>query len=283
MKLRDLLEASKAEGKTFKKSVSELKFKELLSEKAKNSHEQAKKHPIFIGENWDSDFLLLHPDVKRDKAETWLDHLVAKAKSWVSFPDREYSIKATTNFKHAHHEAEKMNEGSVFVILPFDNVKIGVAPHSEFDESFKKAANSMRLDDLSNKSLREWAERIVEALNAVKAEVRGEFTDSIDGFFNLIGKIDKAIGSNKLRLQSELKKTEIDDESKHALNDLLNNYHGTVEGYLLRKLDPDSNDFTLTTSTSFAPGGSSEIWVSGTCLAIKQEKYIELYERGDIK
>lgn len=283
MRLRDLLEASKAEGKTFKKSVSELKFKELLSEKAKNSHEQAKKHPIFIGENWDSDFLLLHPDVKRDKAETWLDHLVAKAKSWVSFPDREYSIKATTSFKHAHHEAEKMNEGSVFVILPFDHVKIGVAPHSEFDESFKKAANSMRLDDLSNKSLREWAERIVEALNAVKAEVRGEFTDSIEGFFNLIGKIDKAIGSDKLRLQSELKKTEIDDEAKHALNDLLNNYHGTVEGYLLRKLDPDSNDFTLTTSTSFAPSGSSEIWVSGTCLAIKREKYIELYERGDIK
>lgn len=284
MRIRDLLEASKAEGKTFKKQLSELKFKELLKEKAHNSHEQAKKHPIFIGASWNSDFVLIHPDVKRDKAETWLDHLIAKAKSWKSFPDREFSVKATTSFKTAKEEADKTHEGDVYVLLPFDHVKIGVAPHLEFDESFKKAANSMRLDDLSNKGLREWAERIIVALRALKVSIKGEFTDSPDSFFVLLNKIDTAIGHEKIRLQSALKKEEeIDDEAKHALNDLLTNYHGTVEGYLTSKLDPDSNDFVLTTSTSFAPGHSSEVWISGSCLAIKHDKYIELFERGDIK
>jgi hypothetical protein len=284
MKLRDLLEASKSDGKSFKKGVSELKFKELLKEKATNSHEQAKKFPIFIGASWGSDFLLLHPEVKRDKAESWLDHLIAKAKSWAAFPDREFSIKATCSFKHAKEQAEKIRDGEVYVLLPYDHTKIGVAPHSEFDESFGKTANSMRLDDLSDKSLREWAERIISALIAMKINIKGDFADSHEGFFKLLNKIDTAIGANKIKLQADLKKTEeIDDEAKHALNDLLTHYHGSVEGYLTRKLDPDSNDFVLTTSTSFSPKHSSEVWISGTCLAIKREKYIELYERGDIK
>lgn len=286
MRLKEFLkeaEASNAQEQQFKKALSELKFMELFKDAAKNSHEQAKKTPIFYAATWKEDFLTLRPSDRRDHSGLWIDELIEGATAWALYPPRERSIKGTASFKLAEQEAAKIN-GNVFIIIPEDRVRIGVSPEKNFEDSFTKAAHSMRLDDLSNSSLQAWAERLIGALHAVKRSLKTDLADSYDSFVKQLADIDDAIDGDKLRLVAELKKNQdVDDEAKHALIDVLNNYHGTVKGYLLHKLDPDRNGFTMTNASSFAPIGLVEAWITGPCLALKREKYIEMYERGDIK
>lgn len=106
-----------------------------------------KKSRIFrgLGDN-DSSYLLVKPSegLLRRSANTDNHYtlLIDHSKRWDGFPKRSKSIICTTNGETA------CNYGFLYVVIPFDNAKIGVCPLSDIWYSFKMDINEF-VQDLS--------------------------------------------------------------------------------------------------------------------------------------
>lgn len=263
-----------------RKEISELKFLEILKEKALNSHGVIKLTPIFR-EDKGSDFMLVSPREKESKSSFWIDKIIKDMRSWSRFPDRSRCLKGYTSIDRLGGD-----ESDHYVIIPLDRSRVGVCPSSSFYKSFK-SLKKIGIERVDNDSLSSWLNLLSNGLATINPDLNIKITEveSLTQFRSALSKIDSEI---KGKIESLKKKSresdEINDDEKIVVDDLLSRYVTSCERYLEEKFDPETNEFSTLKIESFSNVKSErEVWIEDSCLLIRRNRYIELYKRGSIK
>jgi hypothetical protein len=277
----NLSEILQNEQQEHRKELSELKFLEMLRERARNAHSVMKQSPIFK-EDKGSDFMLVTPADKDTRSAFWVDKLIKDLTSWSRYPSRSRFIKGYTSIERVGG-----TEDAQYVVIPLDRARIGVCPTASFYRSFKKAEEGMGLSRVDNDGLSTWIETATKAISEIypeaKLDVRTPATFA--DFKKMMKEVDREINANQAKLKKLLKSAEdLSDAEKLVLTDLLARHVTSCEAYLAEKLDPESNGFgnVRIESLSAAPD-DREVWISDPCLLIRRSKYIEMHEKGSIK
>lgn len=263
------------------KELSELKFLEMLKEKARNSHNVLKQMPIFK-QDQGPDFMLVTPDEKEVKSTFWVDKLIKGFKAWDRFPSRTKFVKGYTT-------VERLGglDKDHYVVIPFDRSAIGVCPSASFYRSFKHVEKNMRISRVDNDGLASWIKTVFSAISNLEpmAKLEVRTPETFAEFSKMMKQADKEIFGNHAKLKKLLKDHDsLEDAEYLIIEDLLSRHITSCETYLSEKLDPDQNGFSSVRveSLNFAHD-DREVWIANPCLLIRRSKYIELHEEGKIK
>ena len=264
----------------FRKELSELKFLEMLKEKARNSHNVMKHMPIFR-EDHGPDFMLVTPAEKETRSSFWIDKMIKSIQSWSRFPSRTRCIKGYTSVDRLGGQ-----DSDHYVVIPMDRSRIGICPTDSFYRSFgvQKSMGVVRID---NDGLSTWIETVTKGISNLfpEAKINVRSPETYADFQKLLKEVDKELKENKSKIKKLLKDSDnLADDEKLVLVDLLDRHVTTCETYLAEKLDPDQNKFSsIRVESLSAVGDDREVWMADPCLLIKRSKYIELHEKGTIK
>lgn len=278
MNLYDVLFEAQAE---HRKELSELKFLEMLKERAKNSHSIMKQMPIFK-EDHGADFMIVTPAEKETRSSFWIDRFLPSVKSWDRFPSR-------TRFIRGYTSVERLGGSSKdhYVVIPEDRSKVGICPTSSFYRSFNHAEKSMGITRVDNDGLGNWIENVFKGICDIypDANLKVRSPETYADFKKMLKEADREIKGNQSKFKKLLKDHDgLADEEKLVLTDLFDRHVTDCETYLAEKFDPDQNKFTASRVESLsAVSGDREVWIGEPCLLIRRSKYIELYEKGTIK
>lgn len=276
MFLQELLDNT---NKEHRKELSELKFLELLREKARNSHIVVKRTPIFR-EDKGSDYMLVTPGEKENKSAFWIDKIVKNLQSWTRYPSRTKFIKGFTTIDRIGGI-----EDDQYVVIPLDGSRIGICPDSSFYRSFH-LTKSMGFDRIDNDNLAKWIYEVFMGISELYPDINIEarIPESYSEFKKMVSELDSAVKHNLQKLKTSLKTADLSDQHQIILKDLLNRYVSSIDSYLNEKFDPEDNNFSASKIESFnMQADDKEIWISDPCLLIKRSKYVELHKNGSIK
>lgn len=277
MKLSDLLK----EEVTHKLELSELKFLELLKERARNSHGVMKQMPIFR-EDSGPDFMLVTPAERETKSSFWADKLIKEMQAWNRFPSRTRCIRGYTSVDRLGG-----SDKDHYVVIPLDRARVGICPTDSFYRSFKHVEQGMGIKRVDNDGLGTWIELVTKGISELYPEAKLEVKTpkSYAEFTKMMKEVDKELKDNRPKLKKLLKDSDnLADDEKLVLTDLLDRHVTSCETYLAEKLDPDQNKFgSVRIESLSAASDDREVWISDPCLLIKRSKYIELHEKGSIK
>lgn len=264
-----------------RKELSELKFLEMLKEKARNSHNVMKQMPIFR-EDHGPDFMLVTPAEKETRSSFWVDKMLKDIQGWNRFPSRTRCIKGYTSVDRLGGQ-----EADHYVVIPMDRSRVGICPTDSFYRSFKHVETGMGVSRVDNDGLATWIEQVVKGISDLypNAKLQVRIPDSYAEFKKMLKEVDKELKENKTKIQKLLKDSEnLADAEKLVLTDLFDRHVTSCETYLAEKLDPDQNKFgSVRIESLSAAGDDREIWIADPCLLIKRSKYLELHEKGTIK
>lgn len=264
-----------------RKELSELKFLEMLKEKARNSHNVMKHMPIFR-EDHGPDFMLVTPAEKETRSSFWIDKFIKTIPGWNKFPSRTRCIKGYTSVDRLGGQ-----DSDHYVVVPLDRSKVGICPTDSFYRSFEHVQKSMDVVRADNDGLSTWIETVTKGISDLypEAKLTVKFPESYAEFMKMLKAVDTELKENKSKIKKLLKDSEnLADAEKKVLSDLFDRHVTTCETYLAEKLEPDQNKFAASRVENLsAVGEDREIWISDPCLLIKRSKYIEMYEKGTIK
>jgi len=280
MKLDSLVLVEREQLPQYKKELTEHRFVDLLNSHCKNSHNVAKRIPLYVRMTG-ADFIQIDPLQREERSPFWIDRLIKEMTAWKMFPSRSRCLKVFT-------DKDGIGDGDLYVVFPYDKARIGVCSGSTFYKSFthlKKAVDVSRVD---NTALHNWIKKLISALNKVESKIRINVEDdhgTFSEFKKLLDKVTKEVtehGFQKLHKALVKSDSPTDEEMKIAKNFL--DRHLSADRYLEVMLDPGTNDFvTMRIESLQKPYSGREMWVSAPCLLIKRDKYVEMHERGDIK
>jgi hypothetical protein len=270
MKLTELASTEPAR----EEKIGELRFLDLLKTQTRNAHERAKQVPVFKHYKSTSDFLLFDSKVSPKRPKFYLDAFLQALPSWVRYPKRGSSIVGYTSEKLA----EERGEGDLFVLIPFDSVKITVANGTSLTSGFKYALNKLQLQKLDNEGLVGWLKSLFDVANKLALDLTFEEPTSFAEFKRELMKLDVL---NKRHVKDALELPNAGGDVERFVAFAKRN--GSVLDYLNNLLDPEANGFILSSPVSNTLPADREVWLSGKVLAIKRAKYVELFERGAIK
>jgi hypothetical protein len=264
-----------------KRELSELKFLEMLREHARNSHSVIKHSPMYLQDDAKANFFVIRPkDGAGEKSPFWIDRVVEGLSNWKTYPDRKHCVRGYNMLDRIG------NSGEAYVVIPFDNSRVGICPAASFYRSFKEFGK-FKIERLDNSGLAKWISLLAEGLNACDPElkVKVKEPDTFNEFKKALNTLDVKVSKNKLSLAKKLRECEdISDEAKLVLKDLLDRYVTNVEGYLDEKLDPHANGFAAVRIDGLARSNEDlELWTDAPCLLIRRDTYVELYKKGSIK
>ena len=264
-----------------RKELSELKFLEMLKEKARNSHNVMKHMPIFR-EDHGPDFMLVTPTEKETRSSFWIDKMIKNIQAWSRFPSRTRCIKGYTSVDRLGGK-----DSDHYVVIPLDRARVGICPSDSFYRSFNDAEKGLGIVRVDNDGLSTWIETVSRGISNLfpDAKINVRSPETYADFQKLLKEIDKELKENKSKIKKLLKDSDnLADDEKKVLVDLLDRHVTTCETYLAEKLDPDQNKFSSIRIESLnAVGNDREVWMTDQCLLIKRSKYIELHEKGTIK
>jgi len=275
MKLVDLLRED-APQPEHRQELSESKFLELLNSKAKNAHYIAKQSPFFRQDKG-PDLMLVTPELKEEKSNFWVDKLIKDIPAWGKLPSRSRFIKAYTNF------ARTFEGDDVYVMIPFDNTRIGIAPGPSFYRGFKDIEKSIGFDRVDNKTFVDWLKTIQDGLaQLTDSKIKDHEPKTFIQFKKALEQIDEILSKDRTILEKNLSIGEsLTPEQAKILKDLLSRHVVNTERYLEEKLGPDENGFFSIRIESFGKGnGDHEVWIDKPCLLIKRSTYADLSKRG---
>jgi hypothetical protein len=276
MKLINLIEDAKQP--EHRQELSEAKFLELLNGKAKNAHYIAKKNPFFRQDSG-ADMMLVTPEMKEERSKFWVDKLIKEIPAWGKMPSRSRFIKGYTNYDRT------FGGDDVYVMIPLDGTKIGIAPGPSFYRSFKYIEKSLGFDRVDNKTFISWLETVQEGLaQLTDTKIKKHEPETFSQFRKALEQIDKVLKDDRKILEKNLSTGEsLSTEQAAILKDLLARHVVSTERYLEEKLDPEGNGFHAVRIESFTKGtGDHEIWIDKPCLLIKRSTYIEMNKRGSL-
>ena len=254
--------------------ISELKFLDLLKGAARNSHSQAKRTPIYKQIQSNGDFLLLNPTVSSKRGKFHIEALIAELPSWSRYPSRDRSVVAYTS----KEMAEDRGDGSLYVVIPLDAVRICVTSDVTLTRSFKKAANKLQLPKMDNEGLTSWLESVCKVANQLGLDVKYVEPNAYKDIARMLTKLEP-ISHKQVAKAKDLPDAGIDVQRFIDFAER----RGNAIGYFNELFDPEDNGYELMTPESSQLPVNSEVCLGGKAIAIKRDKYQELYDRGAIK
>lgn len=187
--------------------------------------------------------------------KSWTNQFVDSNRLWRDYPPRLSSYICSTNFSTAN------DYGEMFVVVPFDDAKVGICPENDFWPSFK-----------------------THLRNFIGSRTVLQLNDAIRG---VIGEFGTGDQSRKVSTDS-LTTAELEEIFKKCTLEALNEMdeYGNLHGYtrkvfeymsshdhknfydaLEEVLDPAKNNFSY--GLKSVPTGDREVWVHGKCVFIK--------------
>lgn len=267
MKLSEVVESREVK-------ISELKFLDLLKDSARNSHNLAKKSPLFKTFKSSADYLLLNPTVSTKRPKFFIESLIADLPSWSRYPGRNTSTVAYSSRELANDRGD----GSLYVVIPFDRVRLAVTSDVTFTRSFKRAANSLQLPKLDNEGLIGWLDSIAKVCKELKLNVAYQEPSTYKEVKSILASFEQ-ISNKHVKAAKELPDADLGTQRFIEVA----SRNGSIMSYLNELFDPENNDYSLMTpESSFIPT-NREVWVGGKAIAIKQARYQELHDTGNIK
>jgi len=260
---------------TREQRLSELKALEILREKCRNSHDSARGVPIFKRLKLADPYYLITPEMGELKSKYLIEGLIAELRGWKRFPDRSKSVRGYTD----HDRALNRDEGEMYLILPFDGAKIGVAGASTFTRSFEHGSKMLGVSKVDNAGLFEWLTSIATIAAQAGANIKVTEPSTVTQLLRAFEKLEILKGPKVKKAIVDLE--DGDDAGVRRTLHLLERRSSVLE-YFNEALDPEANNFSLLTTASSFPK-DREAWTTSKCLAIKVDKYDELYKRGDVK
>lgn len=259
-----------------RQELSEGDFVDALKKRARNSYTVIKQSPLFIHAEG-ADYVLMTPSEKPSRSPFWLDRIVSDSHLWKRYPDRQRCLRAYTDIN-------RVGDGSIYVVIPLDGTRVGVCSAMSFYRSFKHAEKALDLKKLDNEGLENWSKLVVIGLNKLGADLTEGDLDSIGDFKKRLRVIDKFLQSttrSKLNNVFKEKRDEMEDTTRKVMGDILSRHVTNIDAYLEEKLDPEGNGFQLMKIESMHRFTEDrEIWISGPCLLIKRDKYLDMHKRG---
>lgn len=275
MKLITLIEKEAPEAE-HRKELSEGKFLEILKDKAKNAYHVAMQTPFFRQDDG-PDMMLVTPEMKEERSSFWIDKLIKEIPAWTKLPSRSRFIKGYTNYERTFGGED------VYVMIPLDGTRIGVAPGPSFYRSFKDIEKSLGFDRVDNKTFVDWLQTVQDGLAQITdTKVKKFEPKTFAEFKKALTQIDKILEQDRKTLEKNLSAGEaLTAEQAKIMKDLLARHIDGTERYLAEKLEPEANGFHSIRIESFNKGnGDHEIWVDKPCLLIKRSTYIAMNKRG---
>lgn len=275
MKLTTLIE-KEAPDVEHRQELSEGKFLEILKGKAKNAHHIAKQTPFFRQDEG-SDLMLVTPEMKEERSKFWVDKLIKEIPAWSKMPSRSRFIKAYTNYDRTY------GGNDVYVMIPLDGTRVGIAPGPSFYRSFEHFEKSLGFDRVDNQTFIKWLDIVETSLAQITdSRVKKHEPKTFSEFKKALTQIDKILSQDRKILEKNLSTGEaLTIEQAKIIKDLLARHVVSAERYLAEKLEPEGNGFHSVRIESFSKGtGDHEIWVDKPCLLIKRSTYIEMNKRG---
>lgn len=260
--------------------VSELKFLELLNEKARSSHEMVKKNPIYKLMKGRPDYMLFDPKKEPDKTKYWIDSITAELPAWKKLPIRTEALRCYSSYERSGDQSHS------YVVIPLDGARLGVCSKASFYRSFKDAQKSLGIEKMDNEHIAEWAKDVAATVSKLAGK-DVELNDMVTykSLKLALAKIDRVLGPNKVKIEKALKADDLDleDDSHRRIKDILARHVTTLDLYMQEKLDPENNGFNSINVESMKDYHDREIWISAPCLLVRRETYLDLHKRGEIK
>lgn len=260
--------------------ISELKFLELLNEKARSSHDMVKKNPIYKVMKGREDYMLYDPKKTPDKSGYWIDRLTSELPGWKKYPSRVECLRCYSSYDRAGDQENS------FVVIPLDRTRIGISSKSSFYKSFGDVAKSMQIEKLDNEGLTTWVTDLASTISKLSNEKIDMTELTTHKSLKLaLSKIDRILRTDKLKIAKALKSEELDisTESQRRIEDVIARHVTTLDLYLQEKLDPENNGFHAINIESLREYHDREIWIDSPCLLVRRSAYVELHKRGEIK
>lgn len=223
------------------KSISEKEFFNGIQKNCKQSIKRAQIGYLIYRKilKQNDDFLFLKPSGELRKSANTRNYYtlwINNHPSWKNYPKREIICAGGSGKRAFHHGSS----GSNYIVLPFDDAKIGICPSDDIWYSFSKLKKFENLDSLNdvlyNCDIRDtkWESFYKDIKNK----------DFSNDFFNL-----KEISG-----------------------------YETIEDFLIDVLDPQKNNFKVKNINNYGvpPSKNLEVWTDASCYFIKfdlAEKY----------
>jgi len=277
MKLSSLIE-TKDDQIEHRKELTEGKFLEILKGQAKNAHVIATKIPFFRQDSG-SDMMLVTPAAKEERSTFWIDRLIKEIPAWGKMPSRSRFLKAYTNFERT------FGGDDVYVMIPLDGTRVGVAPGPTFYRSFTDIKKSLGFEKTDNQTFIDWLTTIQEGLAQITdTKIKKIEPTTFTQFQKGLAQIDEILKTDREILKKNLSVGEgLSDLQAKTIKDLLARHITNTERYLTEKLDPEVNGFHAVRIESFSKSsGDHEVWVDSPVLLIKRSTYIEMHKSGTI-
>ena len=277
MKLISLIEKEVPEAEN-RQELSQSKFLEILKSKAKNAHHIA-MHTPFFRQDKGPDLMLVTPELKEERSSFWVDKLIKEIPAWSKMPSRSRFLKAYTNFERT------FGGDDVYVMIPLDGTRIGIAPGASFYRSFKDLEKSIGFEKVDNDAFIKWLDVVQECLaQLTDTEVKKHEPTTFSQFKKALTQIDDILNQDRKILEKNLSaKESLSLDQAKIMKDLLSRHVVNTERYLAEKLDPEGNGFQSLRIESFSKGiGDHEVWVDKPVLLIKRNTYIAMNKRGDL-
>lgn len=251
MKLKNILNEILSEGRSEAIDIAEAES--ILQSDCKSFDFDQTDH-IYRGVSYDYETMVIDPSLfDRTSANTknYYTYIIDNSDRWNNFPKRSKSVVCTTSYDKASAY------GTRYLVIPFDQAKLGVAPESDIFYSF---------EDVGSKF--EGPGHLNEYLDMLHREMVGIplSDDTKAEFFEGLDQLTKAVNSKDGFNGTRFPAAEIlFDEYKSSTA-------SSFRGYLEQLLDPNENGFEITyQDTGLNLPNNREVWTSAPCLMVRYD------------
>jgi len=208
---------------------------------------------IYRGVYNNNDFLYINPKQgslrKSANTSNYYTLLMDNNSEWKNYPKRSQSIICSTSGSIAS------TYGVLFIVLPYDNGKIGVCPSDDLWSSF---SNSEIFLSLFNRKLK----KLFTYLNIPFKD------DSIESIRNAFNEFDKEVNENEDYFFEILSKSDVSSEWIREYIDFFD-----MDEFIRYKLDPKRNGFKLVKSGDQIKCKNCEVWTDSRSILLKNNGY----------
>lgn len=196
--------------------------------------------------------------------------LIDNSKNWKDYPKRSKSIIMANN------ELFPGTYGNIYVVIPFDNAKLAIAPKDDIWNSFETGLEKFGLDQINQLNF------ILSTLHSLIESTPLEEKD-----WNTFEKQLKKIDENKDLIFSKFVDLNISEKRKESIRKFLDIYmkhNGSLYDLIMNSLDPKLNDFILVTWNgndllSKFKNKAREIWTESPCLLVNANNFMDLFNK----
>lgn len=196
--------------------------------------------------------------------------IISNFDNWKDFPSREYSF-VCTNFPN-REVAD--NYGTSYIVIPFNNARIGVASRNDLWDSFKymsRKFGEMGINDVYN--LPDFNDYLSFLFENAEIEIK---QDNFRNFSRQLKLFDSKIKS--IVKKDTFSEYGFHEKDQKFLRNVVANY-SNFGWFLADIFDPYKNKFELTNEkevSKYDSGLRRELWTDSKCLFMKVENYTDM-------